>query len=109
MNTKTKVDLSLIADTGLSQGEFAELVGVSRVTVNGWMQGRTPSEKTAPLLRKALAVLRVAKRLKLLPGDMPKPTRHTMEQRAKHIRANLKKASKALKEEQTRRKAKAAA
>ena len=35
----------IIGDTKLSQGQFAELCGVSRQTVNGWCQGKIPKSR----------------------------------------------------------------
>jgi DNA-binding XRE family transcriptional regulator len=94
----------LIEKAGLTQREFADLVGVSRVTVHGWTKGQEPRKMVHKPVTNALTLLRAAIKLKLLPGTMPNPSRHTRQQRADYIRDTLRQARARLKEEQSRRK-----
>jgi len=38
-----KIDFSTLTEAGVSQGDFAYLCGVSRVTVNLWIKGNPPN------------------------------------------------------------------
>ncbi len=62
------MDFSAIASAGLTQAEFAKLVGVSRVTVNTWVRGKMhPHHFISDKVDAALARLRKATRAGTLP------------------------------------------
>lgn len=46
--------------TGISQGAFSRLVGVSRPTVTNWEMGRRPAPKWAVIILRLLAAKRQA-------------------------------------------------
>lgn len=86
----TKYDFSVVNRAGLTQQEFAQLIGVGRLTVHFWMKGkRKPSRYLAKKVRKALALLAKAVDENKLPGAMPPPVRGAMVQRVAYIRAAL--------------------
>jgi transcriptional regulator with XRE-family HTH domain len=90
-----KFDFSIVEKAGLTQTEFANLVEVNRITVNNWVRGRTnPHKIWHDRCRKQLGLLRAAVKLKLLPGDLPKPGKNVAEERARKIRATLRKVEK---------------
>jgi transcriptional regulator with XRE-family HTH domain len=52
------MNFDIIKDAGISQQQFASLVGVSRITINTWVTGRfTPRPTLRHRVRKALAAL----------------------------------------------------
>jgi transcriptional regulator with XRE-family HTH domain len=54
-------DFSLIQRAGLSQGQFAELVGTARVTVNLWVRGKySPRKPMDRRVKRALDLLQKA-------------------------------------------------
>lgn len=64
------MDFGLIGKAGLTQVEFAEIVGVSRVTVNMWSRGRVkPSRFVRVKVLKTLSAIRKAVENKSLPAD----------------------------------------
>lgn len=90
---------SVLEDAGLSQREFADLVGVSRVTVNNWTRGKQkPSNVITKLAQKQLAYITVAYRLGFLPGDIPRMHRTNVEARKEYIHAKLAEAAEKLKQ-----------
>lgn len=100
----SEFDFAVIDDAGLSQGEFAELVGASRPTVNNWVKGRAPHKLFHAECKKQLLLLKGAVKLKLFPKVLPAANRYTSEERKKVIRdtletveAKLRKAQKAKK------------
>lgn len=90
MSNETDFDFSVVEQTGLTQGEFAALVGVGRVTVYYWLSGaRRPSRHLARRVRRALALLQDALDNDKLPGALPPPRRGGVGERAAYIRAAL--------------------
>ncbi len=80
----------IIERAGLTQGEFAELIGVSRNTVNLWMNGpRRPHFLLRRRVDKALELLKKAVDDARLPGAMPPPRPGHTEERAQYIRSAL--------------------
>jgi transcriptional regulator with XRE-family HTH domain len=80
----------ILEKAGVSQREFAELVGVSRVTVNNWSRGKQkPSNVLSKIAQKQLAYITVAYRLDWLPGDIPRMHRTNVEARKQYISAKL--------------------
>ena len=62
------MDFSIIRRAGLTQGQFAELAGVSRITVNTWVQGKfrpRPPQRTRVI--RAVQLLEAAVRKQHLP------------------------------------------
>ena len=80
---------SVITKAGLSQQQFADIVGVSRITVNTWVSGR---HKPAPHLRErvkaALAHLTEAIKAGHLPID-PDAYKKDTERRLKILRSRV--------------------
>lgn len=83
-------DFDVLESAGVSQREFADLVGVSRVTVNNWTTGKQkPSNVVTKLAQRQLAYITVAYRLGWLPGNIPRMHRTNVEAREEYIRAKL--------------------
>ena len=62
------MDFSVLKDTDLSQVEFAEVLGVSRVTVNLWLHGKAnPHRYNTDNVYATLVALRKASDKGLLP------------------------------------------
>lgn len=61
------LDFSVIERAGLTQSEFAKLVNVTRVTVNHWVNGGTPSNFLKKVVAGYLADLQLAIDKELLP------------------------------------------
>lgn len=75
------MDFSVIDRAGLSQKQFASLIGVSRITVNTWVMGHfSPGRKVAGRVRTALDLLRQAVKAKQLPVDKDLPQKLLQEQ-----------------------------
>lgn len=63
-----KIDFQPIEDAKVRQSEFAELLGVSRITVNSWVSGRFGvHEARAVKVKKYLAAIAAAVEDKRLP------------------------------------------
>jgi transcriptional regulator with XRE-family HTH domain len=67
--TEDHLDFSILKTAGLSQGDFALLSGVTRVTVNLWVNGKPPSR----FLREKLADLLAAGEKAHFQGATPSP------------------------------------
>lgn len=80
------MDLSIFEQAGLTQGEAAELCGVTRVTYIRWLKGGAPSPLAVKQLKTAVALTRVAVKLGLLPTSLP-PSRGQQEARKLAIEA----------------------
>ena len=92
-----KIDYAIIKKAGLGQKEFAELLGVSRVTVSNWVNNKTsPSKHLESKVRNTVTLLTAANRLKLLPGDIPNMHSSNVEERKKYIHDKLADAAKKL-------------
>lgn len=64
------MDFSLIDRAGVSQGQFAQLVGVSRITVNTWVKARfKPRGSIRVRVIKLLSLLEAA----ITDGRLPVP------------------------------------
>lgn len=61
------LDFSVIERAGLTQSEFAKLVNVTRVTVNHWVNGGTPSNFLKKVVAGYLDDLRTAVDKEVLP------------------------------------------
>ena len=84
------MDFTILETTGVNQKEFGYLVGVSRVSVNYWVSGRSkPSKHVTPQCKRYLAYLTVAHRMKLLPGQIPPMRKGNVEFRRAYIRDKL--------------------
>lgn len=84
------MDFTIIKRAGIGQLEFAKLCGVSRVTVNNWVLGHTtPNKHVATKVGKQLALLKVAVRLRYLPGDIPSMHSRNVTSRAEYIHDKL--------------------
>lgn len=64
------MDFSVIARAGLRQKDFADLVGVSRLTVVKWVNGQSrPNRFVAPRAKRVLLEIEQA----LVEGKLPLP------------------------------------
>ncbi len=80
-------DYSVVETAGLTQGEFAKMVQMSRVTVNRWIKtsaGPTRTNDQQTVLR-ALKMLTVAVKLGILPDALPPRTRGVSSHRQEAI------------------------
>lgn len=67
------MNFDTIKKAGLTQNQFAALVGVSRVTVNTWIKGHfNPQARLRARVRKALDLLDRA----VYDGVLPVPANH---------------------------------
>jgi len=83
-----KYDFTIIREAGLSQREFAELAGVSRVTVSNYTSGKCGvGPHVAPKVSRALKIVAAALRIGTLPSSMPPATRHSIQARKDAIAA----------------------
>lgn len=81
MTTDNKL-LETLSSSGVTQRELAELIGVSRVTVNRWIKGYSqPSPAISRVLVDILNLLDVAVERGLLPGGLPPAHGKTVETR----------------------------
>lgn len=64
------LDFSVIEQAGLTQTEFAKLVSVTRVTVNHWVNGGTPTNFLKKVVAGYLDDLQIAIRRELLPQGL---------------------------------------
>lgn len=67
MTTTDEFDFTLIERAGLTQQDFAELLGVARPTVNRWVNGQTPHM----MVRKRVAALLKLLESKIDAGKLP--------------------------------------
>lgn len=85
------MDFAVIEQAGISQGQFASLVGVSRITVNTWVRGRfSPRPDIARRAGKVLDLVLSA----VQSGRLPVPVvdhRSATDQELQRIRAALEK------------------
>lgn len=99
------MDFEILKKAGVGQQEFAELVGVSRITVNNWVRGKNdPSRHLAKQVKHNLTLITAAHRLKYLPGDIPTMHKTNVESRREYIRDKLDDAALKIKERQAKRK-----
>lgn len=91
MTEPVSPDFSLVERAGLTQSEFAALVGANRISVNHWInKRRTPSRHIMPRIRKALALIERAVEADKLPGDIPSPSARARKERIGYIRDALR-------------------
>lgn len=85
------LDFSIIDKAGLTQGEFAEMLGVSRVTVNHWVNGAKPSPYLTKTCGALLQQLKAALEQQLLPGPLLEhpPNQFNKEERRAALNAAL--------------------
>lgn len=77
-----EVDFAIVKEAGLTQQEFADLAGVSRVMVCRYMRNNSGVGKHArPAVVRALKIVTAAVKLGKLPGELPRSSRHTLERR----------------------------
>jgi transcriptional regulator with XRE-family HTH domain len=82
-----KTDWGLIAKAGLTQQDFADLVGVSRVTVNYWVQGTSsPSHLLHGEAERLLGVLQDKLERGELPIELPTARDAVRESRMELLR-----------------------
>jgi len=62
------MDFTVIARAGCTQAEFGGLVGVSRVTVNGWVRGRIAPHR---FITAAVAEILVCLKSAIKHGHLP--------------------------------------
>lgn len=73
-----QLDFNTIKAAGISQQEFAELAGVSRVTVNKYVRGiNGVGVHMEKKVTRALKIIAAAVKLGKLPDGLPPNTRHT--------------------------------
>lgn len=85
--------LTVIDEAQITQRELAQMVGVSRVTVNRWVRGlAVPSPAIERLLRDVCFVLDVAIAEQMLPGNLPPAHSKTLEDRWEMLQGIYKKA-----------------
>lgn len=88
------MDFNAIEEAGLTQSEFAQLVGSSRGTVNNWVRGRSsPTNAYQKACKSNLLLIQVAMRMYTLPGSIPTIYKGNMDSRKEYISASLKKAA----------------
>lgn len=88
------IDFDIIEQAGLTQGEFSDLVGYSRQTVNKWMSDdpimrRRPSEEARTLLLPLLEKLNTAVREGRLPRALKSANAIVREERRRIIEEAL--------------------
>ena len=84
------MDYSVIDKAGLTQAQFASLIGTSRSVANPWInQKQKPGRFYAPIVDRALALLKVAVRRRELPID-ESHTQRMLQQRLDQIAADLR-------------------
>ena len=98
------LDFEVVNRTGVSQKEFADMLGVSRVTVNRWYNGIShPSRALDKTVRHALGVFELALEEGLLPGTMPTMHSKNVDSRRQHINKALRKAKRLYRRQQQER------
>lgn len=63
------MDFSIIDRAGITQAQYAKLVGVSRVSVSSWTRGSRPRDN----LRSRIALSNAALERAIEAGDLPIP------------------------------------
>jgi len=92
------MDFDSIKRAGLGQKEFADLIGVSRVSVNHWVKGKSkPGKHTVDKCRKQLQLVGAAHKLKFLPADIPIMCNSNVESRKAYIDAKLSETKRKIK------------
>lgn len=92
-------DFDVLERAGLTQGEFAGLLGVQRASVNNWVRGRSkPHSLHSKRVNQLLRLIDTAVKLKLLPADIPGVYKGRMSARRTFIRARLAEAAAVLKD-----------
>lgn len=91
------MDFTPVRKARLSQGEFAKLCGVSRLTANTWLR------ETAPRQPHRLHQFAIALQLQRLSeavamGLLPLPGTVSRDERDEHIRTAIERADRQLKE-----------
>lgn len=67
---KEPIPFAVIAHSGMTQGEFAQIVGVTRVTTNLWVKGKMrPNRYVAERVNKLLSSIAAA----VDQGHLPLP------------------------------------
>lgn len=103
------LDFKVIAEAGLTQTEFADLLHAQRVTVNNWVNGRSSPHK---MLRERcttyLKILRVAINHGQLPADIPPVHKDNMSERSEYIAAALKEVAATIRNQKASREYKTA-
>lgn len=90
------MDFSLIKQSGLTQTEFGELVGVGRVTVNLWVKGKMkPNLSVQPAVFLYLEVLQRC----LDEGELPPDLALSDKRRAAHIKRVVAATRRSMREE----------
>lgn len=82
------LQLKAVADAGLTQTELAKVLGVSRVTVNLWINGKMkPHRYNAAHVARRLELLQQAVEADLIPKPSPKrkPRHEAIEAAIKRI------------------------
>lgn len=93
------MDFEILKKAGVGQQEFAELVGVSRVSVNNWVRGKNrPSKHLVSKTKQQLAYITVAHRMGLLPGDIPTMHKSNVDSRRDYIHDKLDDAAQKIRE-----------
>lgn len=104
MKKEKPLDFNIIKQAGIGQLEFGNLIPVSRVTVSNWVLGKTlPNRHVANKVRHQLALLRAAKQLKYLPGDIPSMHKDNVTSRAEYIHGKLASTAKKVRAQQATR------
>jgi len=94
------MDFQVLQDTGVSQGEFARLMGVSRVTVNNWCRGHsTPRGDRAKKARQLILVLRRCGEAGMLPDRLDSAKKTDTQTRMRVIKSALSEIIAAIKAE----------
>jgi DNA-binding XRE family transcriptional regulator len=62
-----KIDFSTLTEAGVSQGDFAYLCGVSRVTVNLWVKGNPPNRFLKTQVANTIAAIKCS----VIDGRLP--------------------------------------
>lgn len=76
------LDFDVIAAAGISQREFADIAGVSRVTINKYVRGvGGVGVHVEKKVQRALKIIAAATKLGKLPDGLPPNVRHTSAQR----------------------------
>jgi len=84
------MQFDVLKSAGITQQEFAQLVPVSRVTVNNWVRRRTLPNKERRRVKSLLIALRLAVDRGMLPGTLPRQSRTASDERMTHIRNVLR-------------------
>lgn len=101
MTTMTTIDqpvepvdlVSVLESSGITQREFADLVGVTRVTVNRWVAGLSaPSPAIDRVVHDVAFILSLAVSEGWLPGNLPAAHGRTIEDRKRRLEKIVAKA-----------------